>query len=80
MKDKWIQFRFTILDLYYSHILRDKDCKYCRYFGGLICDHLDENDNCLGFKRFTIKDRINSYRHHRRFLKMMKALDNTKGK
>jgi hypothetical protein len=27
------------------------DCENCRYFGGLICNHLDEDFNCLGWER-----------------------------
>lgn len=80
MKDKWIQFKFEIFEFYHNYILREKSCQYCCYFGGLMCDYLNRNGNCLGFKRFTIKNRIDNYRQHRHFLKMMKSLDNTKGK
>ena len=25
-------------------------CENCTYFGGLMCDHLDENFRCLGWE------------------------------
>lgn len=41
-----------------NYILRKQYCEYCYYFGGLICDHIDENGKCLGFRRYTLKNKI----------------------
>lgn len=27
-----------------------QDCESCYHFGGCMCDHLDENNNCLGWE------------------------------
>ena len=41
-------------------------CDYCYYFGGLICDHIDENGKCLGFRRYKIIDKIKyKYTQHK---------------
>ena len=29
-----------------------KDCENCKYFGGLMCDHVDENNKCLGWEKY----------------------------
>ena len=28
------------------------DCDNCKWFGGLMCDHVDENYKCLGWERY----------------------------
>ena len=30
---------------------KEEECDSCDYFGGLMCDHVDENGKCLGWKR-----------------------------
>ena len=59
------------MDFFYSHILRKQWCQFCRYFGGLMCDHLDENNNCLGFERYTIKDKIAGRCRQRKFNRIL---------
>lgn len=71
LKNKWIQFKFELFEFYQSYILRKEYCEYCYYFGGLMCDHLDENNNCLGFRRWTIKDRIQSRIRQKKFNKIL---------
>ena len=29
-----------------------KDCENCKYFGGLMCDHVDAEGHCLGWERY----------------------------
>ena len=36
-----------LIHLYIEHI---HDCDNCGYFGGCMCDHVDENGKCLGWK------------------------------
>lgn len=57
-----------------SYIFHKKYCDYCYYFGGLICDHIDENGKCLGFRRYKIVDRI-KYKYTQ--YKINKILKNT---
>lgn len=55
-----IKYFFFTIDYKLSRALRNtKDCENCKYFGGLMCDHVDENNKCLGwerYKRHPIKD------------------------
>ena len=39
---------YNFLDLYWHH---KETCETCKYFGGLMCDHIDEEGNCLGWER-----------------------------
>jgi hypothetical protein len=50
--------KYNIKEFINNYILRKKYCDYCYYFGGLMCDHIDENGNCLGFRRYKIMDKI----------------------
>lgn len=56
-----------------NYILRKEYCDYCYYFGGLICDHIDENGECLGFRRYTLKDKIRYKRTQRKYDKWAEA-------
>lgn len=29
------------------------DCENCKYFGGLMCDHIDEEDACMGYEPYV---------------------------
>ena len=40
---KWYNFKMLYFDAPF--------CENCRYFGGLMCDHIDEEGNCLGWER-----------------------------
>lgn len=33
------------------------DCDNCKWFGGLMCDHVDENFKCLGWEAYDDKKR-----------------------
>lgn len=50
--------KYNIIEFINNYILRKEYCDYCYYFGGLICDHIDENGKCLGFRRYKIIDKI----------------------
>lgn len=52
LKDQWIQFRFSVWEFYRTYILHQQDCDNCKYFGGLMCDHIDEQGNCLGWEQY----------------------------
>ena len=62
MKHKIIKFKFSLWDLWRTYILSEKDCDNCDYFGGLMCDHVDENFKCLGWERKKYKRSINNGR------------------
>ena len=50
--------KYNIIEFINNYILRKEYCDYCYYFGGLMCDHIDENGKCLGFRRYKIIDKI----------------------
>ena len=50
--------KYNVVEFINNYILRKKYCDYCYYFGGLICDHIDENGKCLGFRRYKSIDKI----------------------
>lgn len=53
----FIQLKFKFYDFWRTYILKEHDCDNCKYFGGLMCDHIDENGKCLGWERdkFNLK-------------------------
>lgn len=58
--------KYNIIEFINNYILRKEYCDYCYYFGGLICDHIDENGKCLGFRRYKIIDKIKyKYTQHK---------------
>ena len=58
--------KYNIIEFINNYILRKEYCDYCYYFGGLICDHIDENGKCLGFRRYKIIDKIkNKYTQYK---------------
>lgn len=50
--------KYNIIEFINNYILRKEYCDYCYYFGGLMCDHIDENGKCLGFRRYKIIDKM----------------------
>ena len=46
-------------------------CENCDFFGGLMCDHLDENYNCLGWEpiNWEYQDKV-----QKQFIEYMGAL------
>ncbi len=55
------QVKWKIWDFYRTNILHQKDCDNCKYFGGLMCAHVDEKGKCLGWEKYKnhpIKDFI----------------------
>lgn len=50
--------KYNIKEFINNYILRKKYCDYCYYFGGLMCNHIDEYGKCLGFRRYKITDKI----------------------
>ena len=47
---KWFCFYWKIRDWQHCYIHRVQDCDNCKYFGGLMCDHVDADWNCLGWE------------------------------
>lgn len=43
-------FNYRLTYLYRLYIKKIHDCDNCGYFGGCMCDHIDEHGNCLGWK------------------------------
>ncbi len=56
-----------------NYILRKQYCEYCYYFGGLIFDHIDENSKCLGFHRYTLKNKIQDRKIQKKLDKWVEA-------
>lgn len=50
--------KYNIIEFINNYILRKECCDYCYYFGGLMCDHIDKNGKCLGFRRYKIIDKM----------------------
>lgn len=50
-KYNFVQLYFILYDWWRTFILKQQDCDNCKYYGGLMCTHVDENWNCLGWKR-----------------------------
>ena len=48
----FIQLKFKIYNLYRLYILKQHDCENCKYFGGLMCNHVDKNGKCLGWEKY----------------------------
>ena len=80
LKNKIIQLKFQFYDIYRTYILKQKDCDNCAYFGGLMCDHIDENGKCLGWKKikfnplYRIKDAIHIHKVKKMIKKINKEL------
>ena len=77
MKKFWFNFRWRCIYLYDLYIKKIHDCDNCKYFGGLMCDHVDENYNCLGWESagwHPIKTWLYNYRL-KKFVKKMKKMD-----
>ena len=77
LKNKYIQFKFKIWEWYRLHILHQHDCENCLYFGGLMCNHVDEEGNCLTWEQYKykfIKEIIFQYRLKKLRKKVNKAL------
>ena len=71
------KIKFSFFNLNYKineYILtKEQTCENCKYFGGLMCDHIDENANCLGWEKYhwhPIKDIIYKYKIKRLARKM----------
>lgn len=68
--------KYNIIEFINNYILRKEYCDYCYYFGGLMCDHIDENGKCLGFRRYKIIDKIKyKYTQHKINKIVKKILD-----
>ena len=77
LKARWIQFRFKAYDWYRTYILKEQDCDNCKYFGGLMCVHVDKQNKCLGWERYKwhpIKDLKRKIQIKRLSRKMRKKL------
>ena len=47
---KWLNFYWKLVDWQHCYIHKIHDCDNCKYFGGLMCDHVDADWNCLGWE------------------------------
>ena len=56
--------------LYIKHI---HDCDNCGYFSGCMCDHIDENGKCLGWKNENWHP-LRNYFYQRKIKKVVKIL------
>lgn len=68
------QLYFKIYEFYRLHILHQHDCDNCKYFGGLMCNHVDENNKCLGWE----KVKYHPIQNFKRKRLMKKVLDKSK--
>lgn len=77
IQKKWqiIKFNFKwriyyFMRLYIKHI---HDCDNCWYFGECMCDHIDENGKCLGWKNENWYP-LKNYFYNRKIKKIAKIL------
>ena len=69
MKRNLITTIIDVNEFIRHYILHKKECDYCYYFGGCMCDHIDAYGNCLGFKPYTLKNKIQNRRLQRKINK-----------
>ena len=43
-------FKYWLLN-FYNYTRHTHDCDNCKYFGGCMCIHVDENGKCLGWEK-----------------------------
>ena len=80
---KKIQFKYFCLyaqikDWQHCYIHKIHDCDNCKHFGGLMCDHVDENWNCLGWEPMKWQP-IKHIKQRYYMKKMIKKLIKIKG-
>lgn len=46
-----LQLYFELYDWWRTFVLKQQDCDNCKYYGGLMCTHVDVDWNCLGWER-----------------------------
>ena len=77
LKNLLKKFQFSLFEFKYNYIdnfiLRKEICDYCKYFGGLMCDHTDENGLCLGFERYKFTP-IKNFIRKRKVKRIVKEL------
>lgn len=68
-----VQLRWELWMFYQTFIKGLKECENCRYNGGVMCSHVDENGNCLGWKRRSFNP-INRWRYNYQIKKLIKKI------
>lgn len=51
MKENFIQLYFELYEWWRTFIRKEQDCDNCKYYGGVMCDHVDVDLHCLGWER-----------------------------
>jgi len=72
-KNKVYQFKWEAWQLWRTYILHQEDCDNCEYFSGCVCDNIDEEGNCLGWKRVNLNP-IDRWIYQYRIKKLAKKL------
>ena len=49
------------------------DCENCKYFGGLMCTHVDENNKCLGWEKYKRRP-IKTWLYKQKIKKLAKKM------
>ena len=62
---------YRVTYLYRLYIKKIHDCDNCSYFGGCMCNHIDADGNCLGWKSAGWHP-IKEWLYHRKIKKMTK--------
>ena len=78
LRSQFIQFRFWLWELRRLYILKEHDCDNCKYYGGVACEHVDEEGNCLGWERVNLSI-IHNLIYRYRIKKVVKILRNKYG-
>ena len=52
-----------------------QNCDNCRYFGGLMCAHVDENNKCLGWEKIKFAP-IKTFKYRRLIRKTVRKMKN----
>ena len=68
-----IQIYFEIYEWWRTFIRKEQDCDNCKYYGRVMCDHVDADCNCLGWERksFNLLDQWK----YRRLIRRLSRLE-----
>lgn len=72
-KHKIYQFKWEVWQLWRTYILHQEDCDNCEHFGGCVCDNIDGDGNCLGWKRANLNP-IDRWHYERMIKRLAKEI------
>ena len=78
MKENFIQLYFELYEWWRTFILKQQDCDNCKYFGGVMCDHVDADLHCLGWERASFNPILKW--KYKRLIRRMSKIESKLGK